>query len=94
MRRRNMNIPKLATLTIIITACIGGLIVYGLDAAQQPVADEHGCYNGFDQKQTAVFVDVSEPRFNEIQARSLRRPADFEIASAVLRKNGERVAML
>jgi hypothetical protein len=37
----------------------------------QKAIDPYGCYNDVYQKQTAVIVDVSEPRFDSTQARSL-----------------------
>lgn len=86
MRRRRKNNPvKLGMYGAVLAACVGGLGYITLQAMGQPVADELGCYAGVPAPQSAVMVDVSEPRFSGAQRRDLR--TFFERAYGGLRFN-------
>lgn len=78
MRRRNQhnNMSKLLALSGALALCIGGLIFAALQAYDTRTPDKMGCFADLSQPQTVVFVDASEPRWNEEQRRSLRRYFD------------------
>lgn len=78
MRRhsRTNNALKLAGLSIALTTAMGGLGYATWKSIGKETADEYGCFAAVPQRQTVVLVDVSEPRFNEEQSRSLQRYFD------------------
>jgi hypothetical protein len=75
-RRLRKQLPALLGMGGVLSACIVGLGYMGFQAYGKATADEYGCYVDAPQRQTVVLVDVSGPRFNEEQARSLRRYFD------------------
>ena len=77
MRRRSKhNMPKLLALAGALALCIGGLIFAALQAYGARTPDKMGCFSDLSQLQTILFVDASEPRWNEEQRRSLRHYFD------------------
>lgn len=70
-RRKNSDTPKILALTAALALCIGGLGYAGFQSVGIQVADKYGCYEGESKGQTLVFVDSSQPRWNEVQQRSL-----------------------
>ena len=75
-RRLRKQLPALLGMGGVLCACIVGLGYMGFQAYGKATADEYGCYESAGQRQSVVLVDVSGPRFNEEQARSLRRYFD------------------
>lgn len=75
MRRRSRqnNLPKVIALSSAIALGTVGLGYMALQSMGKPTQDHFGCYEGFEQSQTVVLFDVSEPKFNDEQARSLQR---------------------
>ncbi|MBV1928173.1 MAG: hypothetical protein KUG81_01500 [Gammaproteobacteria bacterium] len=73
MRRRSHNNNALKTigLSSILAVGIGGLSYIAWQSMGKETADEFGCFDAAPQRQTVVLVDVSEPKFNEEQTRSL-----------------------
>lgn len=72
-RKNNNAMGKTIGLTAVLVLCIGGLGYAALQGMGKNVADKYGCFDSTYQKQTAVLVDASEPRWNEEQGRSLRQ---------------------
>ncbi|MEZ5492357.1 MAG: hypothetical protein R3F50_18900 [Gammaproteobacteria bacterium] len=75
MRRRPRNNDALRTLGLSSVLAVG-ISAIGYIAWQsigKATADEFGCFSEAPQRQTVVLVDVSEPKFNEEQTRSLFR---------------------
>ena len=75
MRRRSRqnNLPKVIALSSAIALGTAGLGYITLQSMGKPTQDHFGCYEGFEQAQTVVLFDVSEPKFNDEQARSIQR---------------------
>lgn len=75
MRRgsRNNNVLKTIALSSILAVGVGGLSYIAWQSMGKSTADEYGCFDAAPQRQTVVLVDVSEPKFNEEQMRSLSR---------------------
>ncbi len=73
MRRRKNQPVKLAMYGLALTLCTLGMGYAAYHTMGQPVADEFGCYVEAEASKTAVMVDVSEPRFSAMQARSLHQ---------------------
>lgn len=75
MRRRSRQnyLPKVIVLSSAIALGTVGLGYMALQSIGKPNQDHFGCYEGFEQSQTVVLFDVSEPKFNDEQARSLQR---------------------
>lgn len=71
-RKTRKQLPKLIALGITLTVCVAGMGYMMVQAMGQKVVDELGCYDGVYQKVTAVVVDLSEPRFDNVQSRSLQ----------------------
>ncbi len=78
MRRRSRknNVLKLTGLSCALAVAMGGFGYITWQSMGKETADEFGCFATASQKQTAVLVDVSEPRFNGEQSRSLQRYFD------------------
>lgn len=74
--RRKNNLLKLVSLFTFLVVSVGGLAFVMFDIAGRPTPDSYGCYSGIEQANTIVFVDPSAPRWNEVQARSLRNRLD------------------
>lgn len=74
--RKKSNLPKLLGLSTFLAIATGGLGFAMLQSAGLPTPDAYGCYAGVEQANTLVFIDSSEPRWNEGQARSLRNRLD------------------
>ena len=73
MRRQlKKQLPALLGLGSVLIASMAGMGYLGLQAVGQASADVLGCYADVPQRQTFVFVDVSGPRFNDEQRRSLQ----------------------
>lgn len=72
-RSRNNNVLKTIGLFSILAVGIGGLSYIAWQSMGKSTADEYGCFDAAPQRQTVVLVDVSEPKFNEEQTRSLSR---------------------
>ena len=70
------NALKLTGLSFALAIAIGGLGYATWQSMSKETADEFGCFSTAHQRQTIVLVDVSEPRFNEEQSRSLHRYFD------------------
>ncbi|WP_316364648.1 hypothetical protein [Candidatus Thiodiazotropha sp. CDECU1] len=75
-RRLRKQLPALLGMGGALCACIVGLGYMGFQAYGKATANEYGCFESAGQRQTVVLVDVSGPRFNEEQARSLRHYFD------------------
>ncbi len=71
-RRRRAMTTKALVYAGLLAACTGGLGYVGFQSYGKPVADAYGCFDAVPQPRTVAFIDASEPRFNEEQARSLR----------------------
>ena len=71
-RKTRKQLPKIIALSTTLTVCVAGMGYMVVQAMGQKVADEFGCYDDVYQKQTAVVVDVSEPRWEKFQGRSLQ----------------------
>jgi len=69
-RKKNQHLKLIAT-AFVLLGCIAGLGTMLFQAMGQKVADEYGCYDDIYSPQTALILDASEPRFDELQARSL-----------------------
>lgn len=78
MRRRSSgnNALKMTGLSLAVAVGIGGLGYITWQSMGKETADRFGCFSTAPQVQTAILVDVSEPRFNEEQSRSLQRYFD------------------
>ena len=72
-RSRNNNVLKTVGLSSILAVGIGGLSYIAWQSMGKATADEYGCFDEAPQRQTVVLVDVSGPKFNEEQTRSLFR---------------------
>ncbi|MCU7829141.1 MAG: hypothetical protein KZQ85_08760 [Candidatus Thiodiazotropha sp. (ex Myrtea sp. 'scaly one' KF741663)] len=75
-RRLRKQLPALLGMGSVLIACIVGLGYMGFQAYGKETADQYGCFESVRQPQTVALVDVSGPRFNEEQSRSLRRYFD------------------
>lgn len=69
-RKKNQYLKLIAT-AFVLLGCTAGLGTMLFQAMGQKVADEYGCYDDIYSPQTALILDASEPRFDELQARSL-----------------------
>lgn len=78
MRRRSRgnNPLKLAALSSALALAMGGMGYMAWQSMGKVTADQVGCFANAPQPQTVVLLDVSEPRFNDEQARSLKRYLD------------------
>jgi len=56
----------------VLGACIVGMGTLVMDSIGKEAADKFGCYANAYQRQTAVIVDASEPRWEIVQGRALR----------------------
>ena len=70
-RQRANHRPKLIAAVSALALGMTGLGYMVMQSMGQTVADELGCYEGIYQKNTAVLVDVSNPRWDAIQGRAL-----------------------
>lgn len=75
-RSRGTEVLKLAGLSSALMIAAGGLGYLTWESMGKATADEFGCFAEEAQRQTVVLVDVSEPKFNEEQTRSLQRYFD------------------
>ena len=75
-RRTRKRLPRLATYASVLALCIGGVTYAALQTIGKATPDRFGCFGDAPQSKTAVLFDASRPRFNEEQARSLRRYFD------------------
>jgi len=76
-RRTNDNkVLKITGLSLVLAVGMGGLGYITWQSMGKETADKLGCFSTAQQMQTVVLVDVSEPRFNEEQSRSLHRYFD------------------
>ena len=75
-RKQNKDLPKIALLSTVLAACVGGFGYMGVSAMGQPTPDQYGCFDEIEQRQTFVLFDASEPRLNELQHRSVRQYLD------------------
>ena len=69
------NLPKLFGFGAALALAIGVMGYAALQAYGTRTPDEYGCFD-LPRLRTVVFADVSEPRWNEEQGRSLRRYFD------------------
>jgi len=97
-RRKRKNAARLATYASVLAVCVGGLGVAALQSYGKAVPDRLGCFEAADRSQTIVLFDASEPRFNDEQARSLRRYFDglydslgFNERLSVITSEGDQV---
>ncbi len=75
--KRQKNSPlKLIGLASALLVCLGGLGIMTYQTIGKKTPDKFGCFNGIDAPQTLVFVDVSQPRWNDEQARVIRNYFD------------------
>lgn len=72
-RRLKKQLPALLGMGSVLSVCIAGLGYMGVQAHGKSTQNEYGCFQDAHQPQTVVLVDVSEPKFNEEQTRSLFR---------------------
>ena len=73
MKRRSSgnNTFKLIGLSLVVALGISGFGYITWESMGKQTADEYGCYADAYQRQTAVIVDASEPRWDEVQGRGL-----------------------
>jgi len=77
MRRKSRNNHlQIFTYSAVLVIFIAGFGYASFQSFGQKAPDHYGCYNDVRQLQTLVLFDASEPRFNEEQARSIRRYLD------------------
>ncbi len=98
-RRTRQKLIKLATAAGVLATCGAGFGYAALQALGRPTADAFGCFADLEQPQTLVLVDASEPRWNDEQARSLRRYFDqlyqdleFNERLSIYTSEGDQVA--
>lgn len=70
--KRNKNMKVIAA-SVALLACAAGGGLAALNTLDTRTADRYGCFDGAAQRHTAALIDVSEPRWNGEQARSIRR---------------------
>lgn len=99
MKRQQKEQLRIALFSLILAVSTAGLGYAAHQLMGQPVADELGCFLEAEGPRTSVVVDVSEPRFSVIQARSLRHYFDqlydrlrFSEHLQVFTTEGDRVA--
>ena len=102
MNRRKRHRQQLRTVLAYSSAlalCLGGLGYAAWQSFGKLSPDAFGCIDGAPQAQTLVLFDASEPRFNDEQARSLRRyfdqlyeRLDFNEKLSVYTSEGDQVA--
>ena len=71
-RRTRKQLPQLIGAACLLGCCIIGMGFMVAHSIGKQVADHLGCYAGVYQKQIAVIVDASEPRWDETQSRALQ----------------------
>ncbi len=77
MRRRTQkNMLRLAAYSSVLALCVGGLGYAALQNIGKRTPDRFGCFDDIEQPHTTVWLDASQPRFNDEQGRSLRRYFD------------------
>ncbi len=75
-RRLKKQLPTLLGLGSVLMVSIAGVGYLGVKASGKVSVDAYGCFSNARQSQTVILVDVSEPRFNGEQSRSLQRYFD------------------
>lgn len=100
-RSTRKQLPKMIAAGSFLTACIVGMSTMVIRSMDQQIADVNGCYTDAYQRQSAVIVDASEPRWNETQVRSLRTYFDnqfnelgFNERLSVYTTEGDQVASI
>ena len=98
-RHTRKQLPKLIGYGAALTVCAAGFAYAALQSWGKAVPDEHGCFTDVPRRHVLVLVDGSEPRWNEEQARSLRRyfdrlyeGLDFNERLSVFTSEGDQVA--
>lgn len=78
MRRRSngKSVFKVAGLSCVLAVAMGSFGYITWQSIGKEVSDKLGCFSAPHQKHSVVLIDVSEPRFNEEQSRSLKRYLD------------------
>lgn len=72
-RNRSNNTLKIAGLSSILAIGAGSLGYITWQSMGKAVADEYGCFAEAPQRQSVALIDVSGPKFNDEQSRSLSR---------------------
>lgn len=70
-RSRSNNTLKTLGLSSILAAGMGGMGYLTWQSMGKSTADEYGCFDQASGRHTVVLLDVSEPKFNEEQERSV-----------------------
>ena len=98
-KRQRQQLRSVLAYSGALALCLGGLGVAAWQSIGKLSPDSYGCIDGAPQAQTLVLFDASEPRFNDEQARSLRRYFDqlyerlgFNEKLSVYTSEGDQVA--
>lgn len=71
-RRKNTHITKTLGAASALILCIGGMGWIAVQSMGLKTADAQGCFAATAQRQTAIVVDASAPRWDVTQGRALR----------------------
>jgi hypothetical protein len=75
-RKKNSDLPKIVVLSTILVVCASTLGYAAFSTMGQVAADQYGCFDDTEQRNSFILFDASEPRLNVQQHRSARHYLD------------------